>query len=108
MQHDPFSWQITPTGFAVLDELNVHSLYADRTIRSWLTSLSPDQRKTFVNALYDMIESTDARTIDEIDWQNAVPRMLETLGELDLRTKASLLLSLSKLAGSALLNLNTN
>jgi len=108
MQHHPLSWQVTPSGFELLDELDRQSLYADRTIRDWLAEMSAQQRKTFVNALYSIMESTGARTLNEIDWQKSAPRMLEAFGDLDLRTKAALILSLGRLAGSALRNLNTN
>ncbi len=107
MQHNPYSWQVTPTGFELLDALGWQSLYADRTIRGWLSSMSTEQRKTFVNALYSIIESTNANTLNEIDWQKSAPRMLEAFGDLDLRTKAALILSLSKLIRSAVRNLNT-
>lgn len=107
MQHNPYSWQVTPTGFELLDALGWQSLYADRTIRSWLSSMSTEQRKTFVNALYSIIESTNANTLNEIDWQKSAPRMLEAFGDLDLRTKGALILSLSKLIRSAVQNLNT-
>ena len=108
MQHDPFSWQVTPSGFEMLDELDPQSLYAERTIRGWLESLSAEQRMLLVNALFSIAESTGARTLNDIDWQASIPQMLNAFGDLDLRTKASLFLSLGKLAGSAALNLNTN
>ena len=108
MQHSPFSWQTTPTGFVLLDELGWQSLYADRTIRDWLSNMPAESRKTFVNALYDIAESTDARTLNEIDWQKSGGQMLEAFDNLDLRTKAVLILSLSKLISSALRNLNSN
>lgn len=108
MQHNPYSWQVTPAGFVLLDSLGWQSLYADRTIRDWLSGMSTQSRKTFVNALYNIIESTDARTLNEINWQTSGGRMLEAFGDLDMRTKAALILSLSRLIGAAVRNLNTN
>lgn len=108
MQHNPFTWQVTPSGFETLSALDPQSLYADRTIRDWLSGLSSDQRRTFVNALYSIAESSGARKIDDIDWPSSLPRMLETFGDLDPKTKASIILTLGKLAGSAALNLNAN
>lgn len=108
MQHVPYSWQVEPEGFRLLDELGWQSLYADRTIRDWLGGMSNESRKVFVNALYEIVESTDARTVDQIgeDWQKSGWKMLGAFAELDLRTKAALFVSLGRLIRSAVKNLN--
>ena len=107
MQHSPYSWQVTPDGFVLLDELGWQSLYADRTIRDWLTGMPVQSRRIFVDALYEIAEAPEAQTLDGIDWQKSGWRMLEAFGDLDLRTKAVLFLSLGRLVRSAVRNLNT-
>lgn len=108
MQHSPYTWQVTPDGFVLLDELGWQSLYADRTIRDWLASMPLESRKTFVDALYEIAEAAQARTVAEIgqNWQKSGWRMLDAFGELDLRTKAVLFVSLGRLILSAVRNLN--
>lgn len=106
MQHSPYSWQVTPDDFVLLDELGWQSLYADRTIRDWLARMPLESRRTFVDALYEIMEASEARTLDGIDWQKSGWRMLEAFGDLDLRTKAVLFLSLGRLVRSAVGNLN--
>lgn len=108
LQHSPYTWQVTPDGFVLLDELGWQSLYADRTIRDWLSGMSLESRRIFVDALYGIVEASDARTLGEIDWQKSGWRMLEAFTDLDLRTKAILFLSLGRLVRSAVRNLNTN
>ena len=108
MQHSPYSWQVEPAGFVLLDELGWQSLYADRTIRDWLGGMSGESRETFVNALYEIVESTDAKTVGQIgeNWQKSGWSMLNAFAELDLRTKAVLFVSLGRLIRSAARNLN--
>lgn len=108
MQHSPYTWQVTPDNFVLLDELGWQSLYADRTIREWLESMTQESRERFVNALYAMVESTDAKTLGEIseDRQKSVWNMLGAFTELDLRTKATLFVSLGRLIRSAVKNWN--
>ncbi len=107
MQHDPLSWQVGPDGFVLLDSLGWESLYADRTIREWLGGMSLESRAIFVNALYDIVESTGAENISEIgqDWSGSIWRMLDAYRNLDLRTKAILSISLARLIGAAAKNI---
>lgn len=107
MQHSPYSWQVTPDGFERLQGLDAQSLYADRTIRDWLGSMSREQRRDFVEALYDIVGATEARTVEEVGehWQESGWKMLNAFSEMDLRTKAMLFLSVGKLLRSAVRNL---
>ena len=108
MQHRPETWQTVRDGFETLDSLSWPSLYADRTIREWLDSMSMDDRERFVGALYEIVGATQARTVQEIgeDWQRSGWRMLEAFEGLDLRTRALLFLSLGKLLRAAVRNLD--
>lgn len=107
LQHDPYTWQTTPDGFETVAALSGASLYADRTIREWLDSMSLADREAFVEALYGVVGATGARTLDEIseNWRRSGWQMLGALGGLDLRTKSMLFLSLGKLILSAVRNL---
>lgn len=108
LQHSPYSWQVTPDGFVTVEELSGASLYADRTIRQWLNSMSLADREAFVEALYDIVGATQARTLDEIseNWRQSGWQMLNALDGLDLRTKSMLFLSLGKLILSAVRSLD--
>ena len=108
MQHRPEAWQTVRDGFEMLDSLSWPSLYADRTLRDWLDSMSMDERERFVGALYEIVGATQARTVQEIgeDWQRSGWRMLEAFEGLDLRTRAMLFLSMGKLLRAAVRNLD--
>ena len=107
LQHDPYSWQVTPDGFVHRPGLSSESLFADRTIRSWLASMSDDQREKFVDALYEIVTATDAATLGELseNWPESGLEMLGAFAGLDLRTRMLLLQSIAKLVRSAAANL---
>lgn len=110
MQHHPLSWQILPKGFEQARALNWQSLYTDRTLRSWLESMGRPERERLVETLYEIAESAGESTLDGVarNWQSAIGKMLETFAGLDLRTKAALFISLTKLAKSAVISLNAS
>ena len=102
-QHDPFTWQVLPDGFELVEQLSRRSLYADRVLGDWLDSMSVGQRRTLVEALYELVEATGARTVGELaeHWRESGLAMLGALGDLDLRTRLNLYIALGKLLRSA-------
>lgn len=103
MQHIPHSWQVTPSGFETAMGLGQESLYADRTIRAWLNSMSRSERQRLVDGLYDVVKATGARTVGEVaeNWRESGLEMLEGFAGLDLRTKASLIRGIGGLITTA-------
>jgi len=103
MQHIPYSWQVTPSGFEEAQSLTPQSLYADRTIRTWLNSMSRTERQRLVDGLYDVVQATGARTLGEVteNWRESGLEMLGGFARLDLRTKASLIRGLGGLISAA-------
>lgn len=103
MQHIPHSWQVTPSGFEEAKGFTPQSLYADRTIRAWMNSMSRPERQRLVNGLYDVVKATGARTVGEVaeNWQESGWEMLEGFTGLDLRTQASLIRGIGGLISAA-------
>lgn len=106
LQHDPFTWQTTQDGFVLLPSLSWGSLYADRTIGSWLERMSLTERRAFVEALYDLVQATGAETVGEIgeNRRQSIWAILNAYSELSLRTKLMLFTALIKLVQSAVQN----
>ena len=65
-QHDAFTWQLTGPRFEELGEVDFGSQVMDETIHEWLLHASPDQRRVFVDTLFDILESTGASTLNEL------------------------------------------
>lgn len=67
LQHDGLSWDIKGGGFVYLDDTDEESTKKALSIKKWLDTLSTDERMKFVDALYDAIVATDAKTLSELN-----------------------------------------
>lgn len=65
-QHDAFTWQVLGKGFVELEEVDKASQVVDQSLHAWLMQVSPDQRRIFVNTLFDILESTNATTLRDL------------------------------------------
>lgn len=66
LQHDAFTWQLAGPCFQVVEHNDLQSQWLDRTVHDWLAQRSPEERKTFVDALFSLVEPTHALTTDEL------------------------------------------
>ena len=84
MQHDPFSWVVEGSDFAYAEELSLGARHLDASIKSWVTSVSHDDRALFVDTLFDVLGASGKQAFHEIgeDWQVALPAMLERMGKI--------------------------
>ena len=64
MQHDPFSWQLGGRRFLEVEQVNKASQVVDQTVHEWLKESSPEERKLFVNTLFDLLESGNATNVN--------------------------------------------
>ena len=55
MQHDPYSWEIMGSHFILVEELTANSKFLDRTFRTWLAGLTPQERNTFFDSVFDVV-----------------------------------------------------
>ena len=67
MQHDPFSWQVGPDAFELVDTQSEESLFLDGTINRWLDQVDDGQKKEFVTTIFDLLDSSGAVTLSEIN-----------------------------------------
>lgn len=67
LQHDLYSWMIDVDKFVYLDNLNKDSIETEKIINDWLNSLSEDEKKTFVDSLYNIISSSNIKTLNDLD-----------------------------------------
>lgn len=88
MQHDPYSWNVLGPDFIYLEEITASSRFLDQTIRGWLTSLTPEQREKFVDAMYEVIAVEEAGTVQELAkiWITNASGMLKSLRDVDEET----------------------
>lgn len=66
LQHDGFSWVVSGNHFNELEELTIQSVKADRAISKWLQGLSLEERRQFVDCLFDVLYASGATTLSEV------------------------------------------
>ena len=67
LQHYTSSWQIDRGSFQRVEQPTQTSRYINHVIKEWLDDMSVDKRRAFVNALFDILEKANLKSIDEID-----------------------------------------
>ena len=94
-QHDSFTWQVLGTTFITVTELDVSSQLVDHTVHEWLSRVSKEQRKLFIDTIFDILEASGAATIKELlrDVPRHAPAILKALQKIDLET-AKMVISL--------------
>ena len=65
-QHDPMSWQIYGPRFETLPSIDQTARVTRDTLHEWLQNSTPEQRASFVDALFGMAESTKATKMSEL------------------------------------------
>lgn len=92
MQHDGFSWQVRGEHFEQLPGQSQSGRLIDETLRTFIVSLSEQQRAAFTDALFDILTCTDADTLTDLKegGLKTVAAMLKTYRELDKPTRQAI------------------
>ena len=104
-QHNPYSWQVEGPGFIREKELRKGSVYLEKVLKRWLAEIDEQQRKCFIDTLFRVLSSTDAKSFgkDLIYQTFRNPgAMLGALQDIDRETFGSLYESLTALVTAAL------
>ena len=65
-QHDIYSWQVMGTDMIYSAKLTNTSEAMNKTITNWLENTTYNQRKIFIDTVFDLFYSTEARTFSEM------------------------------------------
>lgn len=92
MQHDAFSWGVRGPHFAYEDGLDSYSQSINKTLRAWLEKVPMDEREEFINALFDILQASGAKTFGELneDKLPSATAMINTFLHLESQTKTHL------------------
>ncbi len=66
MQHDSFTWVIEGDDFHYVNNISNSSLNMNKTINEWLANISDEKREVFIDALFQAINSTNAKSIGDM------------------------------------------
>jgi hypothetical protein len=107
MQHNPYSWQALGTSLIVMDGITKESRFFRQAMNDWISSLSLDERRDFVDALYTLLRSTDADTVwGALSGPTALFKLLQGIGGMDKSAKKAMLDAFARLFRAAKNNLS--
>ncbi len=88
LQHDPYSWRVRDGKFVEAQELDSGRMVLDDAINEWLLSLDEKQIKTFVEALFQVIDASQAEDLISFtaDWKKSLNGIASALKEVDEET----------------------
>lgn len=88
LQHDTFTWQVLGTRFLETPEVDVGSQLVNQTVHAWLSRVTPDERRRFIDTLFDLLEATGASTMKELmtDVPGRAAGILKALQRVDFDT----------------------
>lgn len=67
LQHDPLSWHVTGNRFVLRENFDDASIFFTDTLNKWILSLTREQQVQFIETLYKILQSTDAKTNSDIE-----------------------------------------
>ena len=70
MQHNGFTWQVLGNSFVTLPKIQDAALSSSLAIRKWFSEVSPDKRREFSDALYEILTSSGAKTFTDLKEAN--------------------------------------
>lgn len=97
MQHNALSWEVLGTEFVRLDELTKESRDMAAVMREWLSKMDMEERRKFVDAIYDILVATKATTITELSDDKY--SILRSLKNADKETRKMVLKTFALLFG---------
>jgi hypothetical protein len=108
MQHDIYSWEVTRNDVVSLDTVTQGSLFIDRTLKEWIYGLTADQRKRFIDALYEILSATEAKSLPELtaNWLKNARIMMQSFNNIEEPTKDLISQTLAALLQAAKNNLS--
>lgn len=88
-QHDIYSWQVLQTDLVKLDKNTQTSEDISKTLTNWLNNTTPEQRKIFIDSVFELFYSTEANTFTDISntLSTSVPRILKSYNEISKEDK---------------------
>lgn len=99
-QHEPYHWQVATTELVHLEELSDSSKKLKSLLDQWHSSLSVEQRKSFIHSLSDLIDATDSETIYDLTpltFLRKLQDLYTTYSQMDSTTKDTFFLAFKKL-----------
>ena len=86
MQHDIYSWQVEGSKIKRIAEVTNQSEMVNGVVRNWLKSTSPEQRKNFVDIIFQILNTTNAHSVHELSIRN-LGKIMDTYNNMEDKEK---------------------
>ena len=106
LQHDIYSWQVLKDDLIKLEKNTDASEIIDETLTHWLNTSTNEQRKIFVDTVFELFYSTDASTFSEISksLSTNIPKILRKYGEISQEDK-KIIIDMIKILATSYINI---
>ena len=79
LQHELYSWDVMGGDFIHVEEVSAANKLADQTVKDWVANLSRQERSRLVDALYEILSSGGADTVDDLIQPKYIRAILKAL-----------------------------
>jgi len=92
LQHDAMSWEVLGPNFVTVDSVSDTSRMVNDILKNWLKETSNEERATFVDTLYKILDATQAKNLDDLNAEKGriANVVLKEIGGLSKETKTML------------------
>ncbi len=89
LQHNTYTWKSVDGAFVKAEGMTKAKQLKDRALNDWIYSLSDSEVRTFIDALFDVLSSNDAKNVFDLknDPKSNFLSAVNSYKELDERTK---------------------
>ncbi|MCR5823791.1 MAG: DUF2974 domain-containing protein [Lachnospiraceae bacterium] len=96
-QHDPFTWKISGKKFRYTKKRTLYGATMDRVLNDWINSLTTEERENFVECIWTVVSSSQAKTILDFSSLKKFFSMQKTFLLMDMGTKKKVMSILFRL-----------
>ncbi len=102
-QHFAYSWEVLRNTFVPAEKLTDTSEVIQKALSGWLADFSDEERKIFVDSVFDVIGASEKSTIREINQskRSSYLAMVQAVGKLPPDRQAVLIDAIMKIAKNA-------
>lgn len=88
-QHDLYSWQVLQTDLIKSEKNTKTSENINEIISNWVENTTPEQRKVFIDSIFELFYSTEAETFGAISQKLSIniPKILKRYNEISSEDK---------------------
>ncbi len=109
-QHDIYSWQVLKDDLIKLDKNTKMSEEIDETLTHWLENTTIEQRKIFINTIFEIFYSTNVNTFGEIskNLTTNIAKMLKKYQKISSEDKKTITKMIKIIINSSISTISKN